>query len=211
MIRKTILTGAALLAFIVLPATASSAQGVNSVVGHGPTSCQGHWTGYLKFSPPLTNTGTALNEEIHLMATVATCTHGAPAPTSGKLVAKGFINMDGANNCANYFGTPVPGTEVLSFSPNFSGPIQWTPSIIDSSSISSAAMTVGTPALTNPVTFNWALNVTGSYSPTGAFTISTVKDLFVILGSATGNCGGGGSTPGLKKLNIATLNSYGDF
>ncbi len=215
MIRRSILTGAAMLvSLVVLPASVSSAQAHPYVVGTGITTCSTAWTGKLKFSPPLVNAGVATSEEVTLKATVATCAGGVPVPTSGALVWKGVISMAGANNCANYFATPAPpgGTDTLTAAPGslFGGAITWTPANIHSSSISFHFFTLTTTTLPATVTFTApTVNVTGSY-PTvaGTFTFNTVKTLAVILGAAAGNCGGLG---GLAKLKIAAPGSSGTF
>ena len=215
MIRRSILTGAALLvSIVVIPATASSAGAHPDVVGVGITNCTAAWAGKLKFSPPLVNGGVAPTEDVSLLATAAACAGGVPAPTSGALVGKGVISMAGANNCANYFATPAPpgGTDTLTVAPGslFAGSITWTPAGIHSSSFTFSAFTMTTTTLAAPVTFKApTVNVSSSY-PTvaGTFTFNTVKTLGVILGGAAGNCGGVG---GLTKLKIAAPGSSGTF
>ena len=215
MIRRSILTGAALLVSIaVLPAAASSAKAQPNVVGVGITTCTGAWTGKLKFSPPLVNGGVATTEDVTLIATAAACAGGVPAPTSGALVGKGVIAMAGANNCANYFVTPAPpgGTDTLTAAPGsvFAGSITWTPAGIHTSSFTFTALTMTTTTLAAAVTITApTVNVTSSYpTAAGTFTFNTIKTLGVILSAAAGNCGGLG---GLKKLKIAAPGSSGTF
>jgi hypothetical protein len=212
MIRRSVLTGAALLvSLVVLPATASSAQAHPNVVGTGITHCNGGWTGKLTFTPPLINAGVATTENVTLTATAPACALGVPVPTSAKLVGKGVISGAGANNCAAYFATPAPpgGTDILTFGPAaFGGAITWTPVAIASSSFGFGTAKMTTTALAAPVTFTApVVTVTGSY-PTGAgkFKFNTVKTLAVILGGGP-NCAGAG----LSKLRIAAAGSKGKF
>ena len=84
MIRRSILTGAALLlSLIVLPATASSAQVRPNVTGTGITHCNGAWAGGLKFVPALVTGGVATSETVTLLATMPACAGGVPVPVSG--------------------------------------------------------------------------------------------------------------------------------
>jgi hypothetical protein len=210
--RKAVLTGVAALAtFLLLPVAASSAQVRPSVVGTGVTTCAGAWTGKVVFTPPLVTGGTKTTEGVSITAKVATCTGGTPTPTFGKLDGKGVINMAGANNCLNYFATPVPpgGTDTLTFSPSFGGAIYWSPTNINPSSYSLTSMTTTTTAPASPVTFSApSVTVTGSYAATGSFSFNTRKTVATILSAATGDCG---STSGLSKLKIAALGSAGNF
>jgi hypothetical protein len=213
MIRRSVLTGAALLvSLIVIPAAASSAQFRPDPVGTGITHCNGGWTGKLEFSPPLIAGGTATTEGVDIVATVAACAGGTPTPTSGKMDGKGIISGAGANDCSNYFATPAPpgGTDTLAFSPNFGGAIYWTPTSISPSSYSLATMTATTTLATAAVKFKApVVTVTGSYpTAAGKFAFKTVKLLGTILGTAPGNCG---STSGLSTLKIAGPGSSGKF
>ncbi len=213
MIRRSVLTGAALLvSLIVLPAAASSAQFRPDPVGTGITHCNGGWTGKLEFSPPLIAGGTATTEGVDIIATVATCAGGTPTPTNGTMDGKGVVSGVGANNCANYFATPVPpgGIDSFFFSPNFGGAIYWTPTSISPSSYQLPTITATTTLATAPVKFKApAVSVTGSYpTATGKFAFKTVKLLGTILGTAPGNCG---NTSGLKVLQIAGPGSSGKF
>lgn len=213
MLRRSILTGGALLVSLVfIPATASSANFRLNPVAIGITHCNGAWSGKLQFTPALVTGGTAAQVEVSVTAVVAACTGGSPPPTSGKLIGKGVITGAGANNCANYFATPAPpgGTDPMTFSTPLQGDIVWTPTGIAPSTISVAAMSVTTTTNAAAVTFKApVVTVTGSYPTTsGKFRFNTVKALSTILGTTTGNCG---NTSGLSKLVIAGGGSSSKF
>lgn len=213
MIRRSVLTGAALLVIlIVLPATASTAQVRPNVTGTGITHCNVGWTRGLKFAPPLITGGVAPTETVTLTTTMPACAGGVPAPTSGVLLGKGVINVAGANNCASYFAA-AGGTDILNFGPGagFAGKITWTPVVIVPSTFSLATISATTTLPAAPVTFKAVgVAVSGSYAtPTaGKFKFDTVKTLATILGATAGNCGGVG---GLSKLKIAGPGSKGKF
>jgi hypothetical protein len=211
MIRRSILTGAALLLIlIVLPATASTAEARPNVVGTGITHCNGGWVRGLKFAPPLVNGGVAASETVTLTTTMPACAGGVPVPTSGVLLGKGVVNMAGANNCASYFAA-AGGTDPFTFGPGaaFAGKITWTPAVIAPSNFSLATISATTTVPLATVTFTAvAIAVSGSYpTPTaGKFKFHTVKTLATILGGGH-NCAG----VGLSALKIVGPGSKGKF
>jgi hypothetical protein len=214
MIRRSILTGAALLiSLIVLPATTSSAQARPNVIGTGITHCNGGWNRGLEFAPALTNVGPfGATDTVTLTTTMPACAGGVPVPASGVVLGKGVINMAGATNCASYF--TAAATDVMNFGPGaaFTGKITWTPAAIVPSNFSLATITATSGVPAAPVIFKGLpIAVSGSYpTPTaGKFKFHTVKSLATILSAAgTDNCG---SPLGLRKLGIAAAGSKGKF
>jgi hypothetical protein len=209
MMRRAILSGAALTVLvIVLPAAASSAKTSPDGVGVGITHCNGAWTGTMTFAPPLQTGGTATNEEVSMQAIVQSCTGGTPTPTKGKWGAKGIITGAGANDCNNFFATVPPGgTDTVTFSStHFAGAIYWTPTSISPSSTTATSFDVVTSATGSPVVFKAPiLKVTGSYpTPTGNFKFKTTALLSTILTACT-------SSTGLGSVTIASPGSRGKF
>ncbi len=214
MIRRSILTGAALLVcLIVLPATASSAQVRPDVVGTGITHCNGGWVGGVKFVPPLVTGGVATSETVTLKATMPVCAGCVPVPVSGGvLTGRGVISGAGANNCAAYFAA-AGGTDPFNFGPGtaFTGSIKWTPPpvALAPSTIAPSTITATTTLPAAIVTLRAvAISVAGSYAtPTaGKFRFKSVKTLATILGGGA-NCGG----TGLTGLKMAGPGSTGKF
>jgi hypothetical protein len=208
LIRRTSLVGCTLaLALVGVSVSATPAHAVYNPPGVGITHCNAHWTGVMKFSPGLTNGGTAGSETVSFNAVDKPCTGGTPTPVEMKIKGTGTITAAGANDCANFFFSTPPGTKTLSFAPAFAGPIAWLPTSITPSTFSfpTASMISSTP--TTPVTFKaTGVTVATSY-PTAAGKIQFKTVL--TLGTILSMCATSGTV--VSALKIAGPGSLGKF
>jgi len=191
------MVAAALVSVVALPVGVASAH---PPPGTGITTCAGASTGNLHFIPPLTNGGVANVETIRITATVASCTGGAPAPTSGSIVGTESIHIAGANSCGTLFPTAPPGG-TFNVPPNdvsFHEVIKWAPAgTIFPTKIKfpPGAMT-GVPIATStaaaPIVFAQIGPTVGpsSYPDAPAFqALGTVESYATITGGGPGTCG----------------------
>ena len=188
------------------------AAAVNNVTGTGTPTCSAGYAGRFSFSPALTTGGTATSELVQVQLSFSGCSGGSPVPVSGRYIAKGVVTGAGANNCSNWFAPAVgtsPGIAARTFTaPGLRGPVTWSPSTINGSSVQFSNMRIKTGAAgAHYLTFILPIPpgngvVTGSYAPTSQLVLRVAAAQTYAALSAS--CG-----PGVSAVRIVQTSPAG--
>ena len=206
--RGTLISVAALLVLIAVPASVAGAKVLpHGVTGTGHPTCTGAWVGAIEFGPALTTTGTAPKETIELKAEAKPCAGGVPVPTDGLVSSFKTFTATNANRCSNVL--PVTTATTRTDAIPHVVKVMWDPAGINGTSISFPNWKVTSTTAGSALTFHSIGPAVGSYSnPLASISIKSVKSFATIWSAVAGNCGGAG---GLSSLTIKAAGTTGTF